>query len=551
MATIGFALGLAAAWSLSLGAQAPAAGKTLQVIVVAIEEFDDPAYTNPMLQANIHAASGELETFFQTNFPSAAVTVLRSHDETTFRELSGFFRGRFRTLVNGNVALLFVLSHGEALQPPNPAADPELRIVTSDTIAGNVAGSTLSLAGDVIGNLNGLQPGSFLFGFIDTCHSGAGSSIGLAIDAALKDALGVKTMVMASSLSDQLAFQAGFSRALVKLWNTRSQGGTPPCTVPEQAPSMIRSQIQEILGSSSSLGVNEGYPRVLLHFRGLMCLETFGVESSIVDIINGTPDSYVAVFRDAAGRDFPHPIEAHDSVPVRLARELYTLSVYRNNVPVLSRPIDLRTKSFEWQPLGAPDTHQLGRALESAAAAGISVGIEANDVQITRALAYTAYMIANDDASAERVSQGMSRDTLARWTGAAADVRLPAHASSHDAKQLADDLQRSGHLKASGEVLSEAAKRVRRADATEAAQLAEDAYLAYSAAGVFESARAVRVEFDLAIAQVCAGCKDLEKGAIHGNLAYGQLLGNITALEVLRALESVDKRVRPAAAAKR
>ena len=180
-------------------AQSSALSKHLEVVIVSVENFDDAAYSNAILETNMHRASSELEVFFAQNFPTAHVTVRRSHDETTFASLSSFFRSTFRQTINGNVGLLFVLSHGEALQPPNPSADRELRIVASDTSSANIAGGTLSVASDIIGNLNSLSPGSFLFGFIDTCHAGAAASIGLSLDAALKDALGVKTMIMASS----------------------------------------------------------------------------------------------------------------------------------------------------------------------------------------------------------------------------------------------------------------------------------------------------------------------------------------------------------------
>ena len=288
-----------------------------------------------------------------------------------------------------------------------------------------------------------------------------------------------------------------------------------------------------------------------------MCLETFDAESAIVDIVNGTSESYVAVFKDVSGREFPQPIEAHDSVPIRLSRALYQFALYRNNVSVLNRTVDLRASTFDWQVLGAPDARQVGRALESAATAAASVAVEKEDVQSTLKLAYTAYMIGRDMPAAERVSERLGAGSLAAWTGGMTDVAaqeavtIPQGATLSELKTIAAELQHSGNLKASGDVLVEAAQRSKHSDKAEAMSIVKDAYLTLNAAGAFEAARALRTTFKLPVQSVCPQCKDFESAAIDGDLAVRQVLGNLTMLKLLKEIGTAEKTHTAAAAAKK
>jgi hypothetical protein len=527
------------------------AGKQLQVVIVSVENFDDPFYQNPVLQANIGKATDQLISFFSQRFPVAKITVLRTRDETTSASLSEFFRGTFPVLANGNMMLLFVLSHGEALPFPNPTFGSDLRIVATDTPVNNIAGKSISLSTDVLGNVGGLLPGTFLFGFIDTCHSGAATSIGLSIDAALKSALGVKTMLMASSLSDQLAFQASFTQALVKIWESpitpiSTTPGVQNCTVPEVALKGIRDRTQEILGPSIPLGETEGYPTVLIHFQGTMCLETFAAESAIVDIINGTPDTYVVSFTDGSGIQFSEPIGGHDAVPVRLSRTTYNFVIDRNNQPVTKpKNLDLRTVTFDWEPLGAPDSHQLGRALEQGASAAESVRADPTDVENTRKLAFSAYVIASDLASADRIAENMgpgfsTRRNEALKPNQSVQYLQVKSAGSKDLGHAADQLQRFGNLKAAGDYFAQAAAKAKEENSGQAGYFATQAYLAFSAAGESDKAKDMRQTFKVPVQEICTQCKQLEQQANKGDLPAAQFLGNVTTVKVLSNISAAD-----------
>jgi len=536
-------------------------GKQLEVVIISVEDFDDPQYQSAVLQLNIHKAADQLVEFFSKRFPKAKITILRSHDETTSAHLSEFFKGTFPGLVNANLALLFVLSHGEALPSPDPTFGSDLRIVASDTPGNNIRGKTVSLSTDVLGNIGGLLPGSFLFGFIDTCHSGAATNIGLSIDAALKNALGTKTMLMASSLSDQLAFQASFSQALVRIWDKPSSSppssnSTQTCTVPEVSLPIIRTEMQDILGSALTLGQNEGYPTVLLHFQGTMCLETFAAQSAIVDIINGTPDTYVASFTDSTGLQFNQPINGHDAVPIRLSRTTYDFTVYRDNQPVAKpKKLDLGTATFDWEVLGAPDSLQLAMALEQGASAAASVGADATDVQSTRRLSYSAYVIANDRLSADRIAQVIGAREGPEWSRKrlvafqskdAIRSTLVKSGKAADLGNAADQVERFGNLRTAADLFAEAAAKANQEDSGGSSYFATEAYLAYSAAGEFEEAKSIRRSYKLPVKDVCSQCKQLEARAIKGNLSDAQILGDVTTVSVLSTLSAADMQAKAA-----
>ncbi len=371
--------------------------------------------------------------------------------------------------------------------------------------------------------------------------------------------MGVKTMLMASSLSDQLAFQASFSQALVQIWNqpstsTQSQVSPSKCTAPETSKQVIREKIQEILGPSLQLGQNEGYPTVLLHFQGTICLETFAAQSAIVDIINGTPDSYVAWFTDASGAKFDEPIDAHDAVPIRVSRIPYDLAVYRNNQQVLSKHIDLTAGSIDWEVLGAPDAHQLGLGLESAADAAASVGADTGDVNSVRQLSYTAYAIAKDLPGAERVAL-VAGNSDANWKQnrhiafQPMDViraSLLKDSSPMDLEAAAIQLQRFGDLRAAADLLEEAAAKAKEQKSDQSSNLGTEAYFALTSAGEYDKAKSVRESYKLQIQDTCAACKQLEGPAIKGSLTYSQALGNLSTVKVLSNLSTIDSQAKTA-----
>ena len=564
--------------AVALAQPASSSGKQLNIVIISVENFDDEQYQNALLQTNIQKATDGLEGFFGKYFPTASLTILRTRDETTSAHLTEFFRGTFPKLANGNMALLFVLSHGEALPAPNPIYGSDLRIVASDTPATDLASKTISLTTDIVGNMQGLLPGSFVFGFIDTCHSGAAKSIGLSIDAAVKSALGTKMMLMASSLSDQLAFQASFSQALVGIWSqqnpakdapqnpvssaapkasqTLSQASnkSQPCTVPEVSQRLIRNKIQDILGSNSQLGPNEGYPAVLLHFQGAMCLETFSSQSAIVDLINGTADSYVASFTDSAGYQFTQEIEAHDATPLRLNRSPYQLAVYKDNLKIYEKRIDLTMETVHWEVVGSPDTQQLALGLERAASAGVTVGANATDVDRTRKLSYAAYVIAKDLPSAERVAQQVTDSawTLTRQvTFMNANLIRADLGDRHELSQLeavANTAQRAGNLKAAAKLYEEAAdeaKREKSASQADVTNLAINAYFTYTANGEFAKAKEIRQNYKLPPQLLCAECKELEDKAVKGNILYGHVFSDVAAAKVLVKLDIADKQRKP------
>lgn len=525
-----------------------AAERHLEVVIVSVENFDDQSkYHNATLEANIESSTDALIGFFRERFPFAILTVLRKANETTTPRLGEFFRGEFPKIADGNITLLFVLSHGEALNFPNPSFGADLGIVTTDTTPDKIPVKAISLSKEVLGSLDGLSPGSFIFGFIDTCHSGAAANIGLSLNDALRNSLGVRAMFMASSLSDQLMYKASFTKALVNLWRRVPKAGQPAsCTAPEASPASIRSRIAEIL-KPQSLGENEGYPRVLLPFNGQMCLETFSAESAIVGLINGTADSYAVVFTNEKKQTVRQPVDRFQQIPVRLNREPYVMRVYRDNHIVDTKHLDLRASPLDWEPLGAPTIQQLAQGFESTAHAGYLVDVPSSAQTAAWQLSYAAYAADNDSASAGRVaSLAGTADCGAPCSAILAEASrktdptewLNGPDNSTDLRGKAFVVQSYGQLAASAPILEAAAARAKKENSpSEKQETATQAYFAYLLGGDFANATRLKADYKLDVAKQCAECDRVSALAERtGQPRYRSKLGNLAAARLLESM---------------
>lgn len=376
----------------------------LQVVIVAIHDFDDPSYQNALLQTGITDTEQQLNMFFSKHFPDAAVTEIDSPEKTTSGALESFFRQDFPALVNQNVTLLFVLSHGEAQPFPDRPSGSDLYVVSTDTKQAQFKAKGLSLSSDIVGRLSGLLPGTIVYGFIDTCHGEAAHNPNLQILAALDKERGTNLMFMAASLSDQLAFRAGFTSALVTLWNQQSATG---CTSPEQAVGPLRTLVKaQSKEKGITLGPNEGYPAVLIPYHGSLCLEDFSAARGFVVVQNSSPDSIVAVFSDSHGAEIhSEPLEGKETVAFGLPKQLYSLTFFQSNQAAETQSVDLTGRSnLAYENFGTPDPAALGNGLETSATMIEQMGAPPEFVGVLQQRAEAAYRIAGDTASAQRVA---------------------------------------------------------------------------------------------------------------------------------------------------
>jgi hypothetical protein len=375
----------------------------LQVVIVAVHSFNDAAYQNPVLQQGIEAAEGQLTAFFTQHFPNAAQKIVDLPQGTTGDALTSFFKDDFPALADGNVTLLFVLSHGEEDVFPDHSGG-DLYVVTEDTAQANFKSKALSLSTDIVSRLNGRKPGTIVYAFIDTCHGAAAASAQLSLTSALYKAMGTNLMFMAASLSDQLSFKAGFTSALVKTWESQSADS---CTSPEQSVQPLRKMIKDAAsGQGVQLGPNEGFPAVLIPYHGSFCLESFNTARGFVVVQNATPSSVVVSFVDAQGNEVhEEPLEGNEVVAFGLPKKSYKLSFFQNNADVEDANLDLTGSSnVAYESFGTPEVAALASGLEKSSQLAAQMGAGKDVVTTLQQHALASYTVAGDNVAAQRIA---------------------------------------------------------------------------------------------------------------------------------------------------
>lgn len=477
---------------------------TLQVVIVAVHNFTDVAYQSPVLEQGIEDAEKQLTAFFAQHFPNTVPKIVDLPQSTTSDALTSFFKNDFPALADGNVTLLFVLSHGEEEVFPNHSFGGDLYIVTQDTVQANFKSKALSLSTDIISRLDGLKPGTIVFAFIDTCHGGAAASVQLSLTSALDRAMGTNLMFMAASLSDQLSFKAGFTSALVQAW--KSQSGNS-CTSPEQSVQPLRKMIVDAASSQGiTLGPNDGFPTVLIPYHGSLCLESFGAARGFVVVQNATPMSVVVSFLDTQGNEVhEEPLEGNEVVAFGLPKKSYKLSFFQNNADVEDDNLDLTGSSnVAYQSFGTPEVAALARGLDKSAQLAAQMGAGHDVVTTLQQHALASYTVAGDSAAAQRLSALLpSSNTIAN------------PAVTFDALvDQADIMKLQGKLRDAGYDYLRAAKTI-GVNTHSGKDAALEAYYAVAATGDPKMASGIRKHFDLG-SQVGPDFVQLETRAIKG-----------------------------------
>jgi len=404
---------------LSSDEQSKPPARNLEVVIVAVEDFQDNDYQNDLLNENIGETTDDVIKFFKAHFPNAQFVIRRDKDEktqqmndenTTSPKLKEFFSSEFPRIVASNITALFVLSHGEALPYADGTSDSDLRIITSDTEKKKFPAKTLSLSNDIVANLRGLPRGSFVFGYIDTCHGGAAHSVALATDVAIESARGMKLSMWAASLADAYDFQVNFTKALVRFWQKPPPLGNQ-CTDPNVVPSVIRDEINEMLvaAKSSPLKPQEGIPEPLVDSTTYMCIETFNADNAILDVMNGNQEP-VQVYVRADSPGFPrvYAVKQTSAAFIWVPRGLYALEVFRHGSS-LGPEVHFDLRKQEIQFYDVPGQLLAARAmnLEKAANAIDSLGGDPSHVDPIRQQALEAFEATQDLVEADRIAQFM------------------------------------------------------------------------------------------------------------------------------------------------
>lgn len=387
--------------------QSSSTDKKLQVIIIAVSEFEDPAWHNARVKESIRSAADELESFFSKRFPNAQLHILRTKDETTSDSIRALLR-QLRTFGSNTITLLFILSHGEQLALPNPAYSQDLMIITSDTRSQDPEARAIRAKRDLITSFQELARGSLVFAFIDTCHSGAIGSALLQFENTLVDQLSaVKMNVVTSALPENRSFRAMFTKALLEIW--RRNGN---CTSPYSTPQRLREAIRSMLASEGqTLRETEGHVSVPIPFKGNFCLESFGTDRALIAFYNASSTNYIASIRpieqDKQYRALQTALLPKDVTATNLERGIYDIRVLEpieGNQVGDAKQIDLARQPVQIFPVATTeDPKELGAAYERFAGYAEMAGMSGNIVQEFRLTALAHFERAGDTQSIARI----------------------------------------------------------------------------------------------------------------------------------------------------
>jgi hypothetical protein len=493
---------------------------------------------------------------------------------------------------NGNITLIFLLSHGEPLKAPGTLADQDVMFMTSDTKKAAPSGTAILVGEEVAtGAFKRLERGSTVWVFLDACFSGAVASPQLQIDQKIMDNIGAKVMVMAAAMPEDETYQAAFTRALLKIWETPSLDG-PSCIEPppladkqEVQPYLLWKTMKSVLAESKisddkkNLPLERG-PRTLVPYNGDICLDSFSAQGGSILFYNTSNKTFDIEIRPAGGVANPQTKRrtiqptSGDKVnvtQVKLDRGDFELQITSRSVgeeapvsftemvnlakePVsfITLPPDrqIQRVRVEAQPAEviridvADEAKRKAVAYEKAADNAYHGGASLSSVIRFKEIAELAYRQIGERVEAERIDSDIKG--LIETEKVVPDWQIPNITAlstpqlikiieekniniSDVARQfyLADRFDRAADL------FTEAAKF--SLDPARRFQLAEQAYFAYAAAGKANRARDILKEFEPASASVeeaCVACVaiDDKAKAKSETLIKLQLLGKQNAI---------------------
>jgi Caspase domain len=464
----------------------------LNVIVIGVTDFVYSKYKpdagvprEDTVGGVIEKRCDEIEQFFKSSYTEqqVSVTVLCKAADTTKPAIEGFFLRRYPALAKDTLTLLFILSHGEDINPSEKSLfTPDLRIITSDTTDEDADTTSLSTSRGLLPLIASAPSGATVFAFIDTCHSGAFQNIAVTRLGQLTSDYGLEMNVMASSLPDDKSFGGSFTSALLTILGEKEL-----CLNDSSLPTRIRNLIQN--NTPLKLDPFQGRPITIIHYQDNACLDAPSRADSLVLLYAGTqlPATIYQVTKqssndlvldgDLIGKSFEY---------VRLPRGKYNLTVSERGREPLVRLVDLTVK---------PQILYLNRATPLMVADAYSrlahgaeiIGRPLTEVAILRQKAAAIYLANDAPQSADKqlatANASTSKELSSYASEAESDNKIPLILRTQV-------LVSAGQFKEAGDVLSKAAKRgdptVTMNDA------ATTAYFAYVAAGDFAAAKKLK-----------------------------------------------------------
>jgi hypothetical protein len=504
--------------------------KKLQVVIIAVSQFDDTDWQNASLEISIKQSSQDIQKFFRENFPTAKLTVLETHQQTTAKSIQEFFspHGDFRKLANGTATVLFIISHGKPHTGPVPPLTNDLWVVGSETHPGDARERWVSVAKDVVQQIDDLEPGSVVFLFLDTCYSGSLQSLEMRVNADFAELYGIRMMVMASSLPKERSYRATFSEALIDRWKEPSTGEA--CTSPWQAPSSLRKYMIQRL-EPPPLSLFEGNPQIVIPFFGDFCLESFDKDHGLLVLFNASTETLSALIN--GDRTAPLPVQTLQVVPHTLRRDKYRLEVFASNTnaPLMEKPLDLNQDPIAFEVLGTPSAAKLGASYLRAASYVTTAGLPNGRAATFEKRAFSSFANGGKWHLAQsallKLKQSEPRDKDLEQAQLLADPTLDIAYEDRPSQRQETEWRlesetNSGSLATIEKVagrFDEAAQQYAKAaasssSANESEELTKEAYFAYGASYQAKKARTLRIAHRLQLDSDCPTCISKESAAV-------------------------------------
>lgn len=450
----------------------------LNVYIVAVSEFavDWTGGKGEALSAEIETAGREVAEHFCRNFPKARVRLYDTPEETAHEALVGSLRQEFRYRAGRRLNLLFVISHGFKWTSGNTRMSGDLAIATYDTprpILGDVPEDrTIKVARELFQWISDMESGSVVLAFIDTCFSGAADSALLNSVKAQIENNGIRALLVASALSEERAYNAAFSRALVDYWSDDTINEF--CTEFDDNDwiAEIQSKMREVVP------IEFDGPSVLLEYKGELCADTFDKHNSILLVYNALP---IDISYQLLNADFDvfrsGTFKRDDATVIRLNQGTYYLR--SRNVPELpAETIDFSSNRVHELRFGTPTE---------------VTTLAAADRQFVSEIV-TAGLV--DEDTAETIARLAVRHAMVQEP-----LALAARASGTAFAAIDNSIALTDYARAGRDLLSQARDA---ATATEREELGELAYYAYAASG--KVARAERISNELDLTLSCDDC---------------------------------------------
>jgi len=399
--------------------------KHIQVVIIGIPEFSIDKYQSKILSTQITQRCIDVQKFFRATFKNQVDFHVRCRKSNTTREsLRTLFQGELPTFAADNLTLIFIMTHGEIDDSRhNNFVSPDLTLVMSDSIHPDEKAwrlSTISVGADLMTWLEDVPEGSTILTFLDTCHAGAAANLSTRIQGSLAQMFGLRMLVLASSLAQEKAYGASFTKALLQQWSS-----SKVCLTDAHFGEDITARIVKIIGTDS-LSPYEGVPQPVVRFNGDLCLPFSKLQAGktrlllIYSGVSPVPTSFSVRQTDtdvevSKGTLIDNPVQL-----LRLLPGTYNVLVKAEGSSPVTTPVDLTTEEPGMvfvRDLRHPKV--VAAAYKAAADGAESIGLPATEVAGLRKRAI-AINLANHDPGAAALIQADLRKSGDE------DVRLQA-----------------------------------------------------------------------------------------------------------------------------